>query len=310
MSMVIRKAGALSTVQDEGRFGVMKTGFGQCGAMDLTSMHIANRLVGNCKNCAVIEMTLTGINAVFDSECLIALSGGDFSGVLAGKHIRCDKAYVVRAGDELKLGAAKTGIRCYLAVSGGIDVPKVMGSRSTDLKMGIGGFLGRKLETGDVINFGKNCMEVKNPDKWETEQRSFGGNYVLRAVPGPQDFMFPKETIDKFFSSEYKVTPECDRMGVRLSGEALTAKDGVDIISDGIVRGSVQVPGSGQPIVLMSDHQTVGGYAKIATVISHDVSLLAQARPGDTVRFERISVDLAEKLAKKEKKYLDNLFFW
>ena len=310
MSMVIRKAGALSTVQDEGRFGVMKTGFGQCGAMDLTSMHIANRLVGNCKNCAVIEMTLTGITAVFDRECLIALSGGDFSAVLSGKHIRCDKAYAVRAGDELKLGAAKTGIRCYLAVSGGIDVPKVMGSRSTDLKMGIGGFFGRKLETGDVINFGKNCIEVKNPDKWEIDQRSFGGNYVLRAVPGPQDFMFPKETIDKFFSCEYKVTPECDRMGVRLSGEALKAKDGVDIISDGIVRGSVQVPGSGQPIVLMSDHQTVGGYAKIATVISGDVSLLAQARPGDTVRFERISVEQAEKLAKKEKKYLDNLFFW
>lgn len=310
MSMVIRKAGALSTVQDEGRFGVMKTGFGQCGAMDLTSMHIANRLVGNCINCAVIEMTLIGITAVFNSECIIALSGGDFSAVLSGKHLRCDKAYVVRAGDELKIGAAKTGARCYLAVSGGIDVPKVMGSRSTDIKMGIGGYCGRKLKAGDVLNFGKNCMTVSNPDKWEIEQRVFSGNYVLRAILGPQDFLFPEETIEKFFGSEYKVTHECDRMGVRLSGEALKAKDSVDIISDGIVRGSVQVPGSGQPIVLMSDHQTVGGYAKIATVISQDVSLLAQAKPGDKIRFERISVEQAEKLAKKEKKYLDNLFFW
>lgn len=310
MSMVIRSAGALSSIQDEGRFGVMQLGFGQCGAMDLTSMHIANRLVGNCRNCAVIEMTLMGITAVFDSACLIALSGGDFGAALSGQKIRNDKAYAVRAGDVLTLGAAKSGARCYLAVSGGIDVPKVMGSRSTDLKSGIGGHCGRKLQAGDRLSFGQNYVPVQNPEKWEIPLRTFAGDFAVRAVRGPQDFMFDEAQIRLFFSGQYKVTPQCDRMGMKLQGEPLVSKAGTDILSDGIVRGSVQVPGNGQPIVLMSDHQTTGGYAKIATVIAGDVSRLAQAKAGDTVRFEEVSVSEAQRLARQEKKYIDTLFFW
>lgn len=310
MSMQIKSAGALSSVQDEGRFGVMKMGFGQCGAMDLTSMHIANRLVGNCRNCAVIEMTMTGITAVFDCACLIALSGGDFDATLSGRHIRNDKAYSVHAGDELKLGAAKSGARCYLAVSGGIAVPKVMGSRSTDLKMGIGGFCGRKLASGDVLAFGNDNLPIENPEKWEIPLRTFSAAFDVRAVPGPQAYLFTQDSLQFFFEKTYTVSAACDRMGMKLNGAALTAPEGTDIISDGIVRGSVQVPGNGQPIVLMSDHQTTGGYAKIATVLGLDVSRLAQAKPGDTVHFHSVSLPEAEKLAKKEKRDLNRLFFW
>lgn len=312
MSIKIIKPGMLSTVQDLGRFGVMKSGFTQSGAMDVRSVKKANRLAGNALGCAVIEMTMTGITAEFTSDCCFALSGGDFGAVLNGKPIRTNKAYRAASGSLLEMGYAKTGIRSYLAVSGGISVEPVMGSRSTNLKSAVGGFCGRKLMTNDILETGSDnfVLPFDEIDKWELEEDKYPNKITARAVPGPQDFMFTKEDIKTFFSSEYTVTPQSDRMGIRLEGPAMAGIDGMDIISDGIVFGSVQIPKNGKPIILMADHQTTGGYAKIATVISTDLPLLAQARPKDKIKFQQVTVSEAERLAKKEKEYFDNLFFY
>lgn len=312
MSIKIIKPGMLSTVQDLGRFGVMKSGFTQSGAMDLRSVKKANRLVGNRLDCAVIEMTMAGITAEFTQDCIFALSGGDFGARLNSKSIRTNKAYKAEAGSILETGYAKTGIRLYLAVSGGISVEPVMGSRSTNLKSAIGGFCGRKLMQGDILETGSDNFEIPfdEIEKWELPEDKYPNRITVRAVPGPQDFMFTKEDKKTFFSSDYEVTPQSDRMGIRLEGPAMEGIDGMDIISDGIVFGSVQIPKNGKPIVLMADHQTTGGYAKIATVISADLPLLAQARPKDKIKFQRVTAAEAERLARKEKEYFDNLFFY
>ena len=187
---------------------------------------------------------------------------------------------------------------------------KVMDSFSTNLKSAIGGYHGRKLMNGDVIEVFDTPAASKNIDNAQLPPNEYSSNITVRAVLGPQDDMFTDEDIRLFFNTEYKVTPQADRMGIRLDGEPLKSKNGVDIISDGIVFGSVQVPKNGMPIVLMADHQTTGGYAKIATVISVDLPLLAQAKPNDTVHFEQVSVKEAEKLAKKEKKFFSKLKFY
>lgn len=312
MSIEIINGGMLSTVQDAGRFKVMKNGFTQSGAMDSHSMNLANKLVGNLPNCAVIEMTMLGITARFTQKCIIALCGGDFEAKINGSPIRMCKAYRVGVGDELAVGCAKKGLRAYLAVSGGIDVEPVMESRSTNLKSEIGGYNGRRLGAGDVLNIGSDCIDLSfmELDKRQVPPEKYESTVTLRAVLGPQDFMFTDEDKKIFFSAEYKVTPNADRMGIRLDGPAMKGRDGMDIISDGIVFGSVQIPKSGVPIILAADHQTTGGYAKIATVISADLPLLAQARPGDTVKFKQVSVKAAERAARKESKYFDNLLFY
>ncbi len=311
MSVEILDAGLLSTVQDLGRFNVMKSGFSQNGVMDAYSAKIANRLVGNSLNCAVIEMTMTGVTAYFSDDYIICLSGADMGAKINEMPIKTNKAYKVKRGDLLKCGYAKNGVRGYFAVSGGIDVPKVMGSRSTDLKCGFGGFEGRKLMKGDVLETGCENFEIppESLKKWQVKPSEYKSEIKVRAVAGPQDFMFSDDEIRDFFSTSWIVTNQSDRMGIRLDGDAVESENGVDIISDGIVFGSVQVPKNGKPIILMADHQTTGGYAKIATVISVDLPLLAQARPDTIVRFSKVSASKAQVLARKEKKFFDKLFF-
>lgn len=301
----IINGGMLSTVQDAGRFGVMKNGFTQSGAMDSHSMKTVNVLCGNDLSAPVIEMTMLGITAKFTDSHIFCLSGGDFSPKLNGKPIENNRPYKAEAGSLLQIGAAKSGMRCYLGVSGGIDVPLVMGSASTNLKIKIGGYEGRKLKTGDVIKIGK-CSYV--PDMTKTAEKcDYPDHIKVRVVLGPQDDMFT-DTDLKFFSKQiYTVTPDLDRMGIRLCGIALRGKNGMDITSDGITFGSIQIARSGMPIILMADHQTTGGYAKIATVISVDLPKLAQARPYDKVMFDIVSIKQAENAAKKEKKYFRKL---
>lgn len=310
MSIKIINAGMLSTIQDSGRFGVMKNGFTQSGAMDLRSLKVANLLVGNNPECAAIEMTMGGITAELDSDCVIALSGGDFGAKINDTPIRTNKAYPVKSGDILTMGFAKSGARAYLAVSGGIDVPAIMGSRSTNLKSEIGGLEGRKLKAGDVLKTGNDNTPLTDSDikHRELEPWELGSKIAVRAVLGPQDYMFTDDDIISFFTKGYKVTPSSDRMGIRLEGTPMKSKGSVDIISDGIVFGSVQIPKNGMPIILTADHQTTGGYAKIATVISTDLPLLAQAKAGDTIRFYMVSAKKAEAIARKEKKFFDKLF--
>ena len=302
----IISAGLLSTVQDLGRFGVMKDGFTQSGAMDSYSMQIANRLCANEPNAPVIEMTMLGITARFMSERVFAVSGGRFEMTLNNEPIRTNKAYIAGQGDVLAIKGSKSGMRCYLAVNGGFDVPLFMGSASTNLKLGVGGFEGRRLMPNDEIKIKKAPM-IDVTDR-EIDEFTYDDVVRVRVVLGPQDDMFTKTDLAFFTQQRYTVTPNLDRMGIRLNGIALRGKDTLDIISDGIVFGSVQITKSGMPIILMADHQTTGGYAKIATVISADLPKLAQLKPYNKVCFDVVDVKKAQDLAIKQKKYISNLF--
>lgn len=305
MSMEILSPGLLSTIQDLGRFGYQASGFAPTGAADTLSMKRANALVGNAPGEAVLEMMLLGVTARFHTACVIALTGADMAPKINGTDAENGAALRIDAGDVLELSGTRDGMGCYLAVAGGFDVPPVMGSRSTGLRFGVGGFNGRKLLKGDVLP-----LRAPAADLPEIECRRlltkpvFSRHVVLRAVPGPQDDMFSVEELRGFFSRPYSVTNATDRMGIRLEGERIIPKNTSDIISDGTVFGAVQVPSGGQPIILMADRQTTGGYAKIATVITADLPRAAQMRPGNTVRFMSVSVEEAQEiLATANKNY-------
>lgn len=302
--------GILTTVQDFGRVGVMKNGFTQNGAMDRYSMTVANRLCGNCDSAPVLEMTVLGVTARFTQDTVVCVSGADFGAKINDKPIKRNKAYKINKGDILSMGAAKSGMRAYLAVAGGIVGEYVFGSASTNLKFAFGGHFGKKLQSGDVLSIGTGAFPLGEIDKWEISESEYSKDAQLRVVLGPQNEMFTDEDIRLFLSQEYEVNAQSDRMGIRLSGEPLKSKNGMDIISDGIVFGSVQVPNSGEPIILMADHQTTGGYAKIATVISVDLPRASQLSAGNTVRFKSVTVEEAEQEAKKQKRFFDNLYMF
>lgn len=303
----IISAGMLSTVQDLGRFKVMKNGFTQSGVMDAYSTKIANKLCKNDINAPVIEMTMLGITAKFRGEHIFAISGGIFDVSLNNKPVRTNKAYIAKDGDVLSIKGAKQGLRCYLAAAGGFDVPLFMGSASTNLKINVGGFNGRKLKAGDILKIGK-ADKIKNIEKRELPENTYNNPVRVRVVLGPQDDMFSENDLMLFSKQQYTVTSDLDRMGIRLWGIALRGKEKLEIISDAITFGSIQITNSGMPIILMADHQTTGGYAKIATVISADLPKLAQVKPNDKISFEIIDIDTAEKIAIKQKKFIDKLF--
>lgn len=303
----IISAGMLSTVQDLGRFKVMKNGFTQSGVMDAYSTKIANKLCKNDINAPVVEMTMLGITAKFKGEHIFAISGGIFDVSLNNKPVRTNKAYIAKDGDVLSIKGAKQGLRCYLAVAGGFDVPLFMGSASTNLKINVGGFNGRKLKAGDILKIGK-ADKIKNIEKRELPENTYNNPVRVRVVLGPQDDMFSENDLMLFSKQQYTVTCDLDRMGIRLWGIALRGKEKLEIISDAITFGSIQITNSGMPIILMADHQTTGGYAKIATVISADLPKLAQVKPNDKISFEIIDIDTAEKIAIKQKKFIDKLF--
>ncbi len=304
MNMTVISPGPLSTVQDGGRFGYMDTGFSPNGAMDLYSMKIANLLTGNAPSDGVIEMTLMGMTVTFDTTSVIALTGADMCPKLNGSQIPMYTAVEVNGGDTLEMGVAKSGMRSYLAVAGGFDIPLVMGSMSTNLKCGIGGFEGRKLRVGDVLPLRHSIPLSLIGRRSTPAKNSYGDSIALRVIFGPQEDYFTQKGIDTFLSSEYTVSDKSDRMGIRLEGSVIENKNGVDIISDGIATGSVQIPASGTPIIMMSDRQTTGGYAKIATVISSDLKKIAQARAGTKVHFEAVTEKAALSLKRKEEREL------
>ncbi|MGN0542396.1 MAG: biotin-dependent carboxyltransferase family protein [Acutalibacteraceae bacterium] len=307
MNLEIISPGLLTTIQDLGRFGYMDSGFSPSGAMDAFSARLANILVGNSQGEGVIEMTAVGITARFCCSSVIAVTGADMNPEINGRKIEMYKSIPVSAGDVLSMKNASNGMRAYLAVACGFDIEPVMCSLSTNLKCAVGGFRGRKLKAGDLIPL-RRCCEISYIGERHFKPQNVSSNAVtVRAVPGPQDDYFSVSELEKFFSSEYKASAESDRMGIRLDGESVCSIDGVDIISDGIVTGSVQIPPSGKPIVMMADRQTTGGYAKIATVITADLKYLAQLRAGDTVRFEKISQAQAEKINKSEQKFFKRL---
>lgn len=304
MKMTVISPGPLTTIQDAGRFGYMSTGFSQNGAMDAYSMKIANILVGNTPGEGVLEMTMMGVSVQFDCDAVIALTGADMSPEINGEPIEMYEALQVKNKDILTMKSSLKGMRAYLAVAGGFDLPLVMGSMSTNLKCALGGFEGRKLKKGDELPLRQSMNLAFLGNRKAEKKNDFKQNITVRVILGPQDDFFTGEGLETFLGTEYTVTDKSDRMGVRLDGEKIESKNGVDIISDGIAFGSVQIPASGTPIIMMADRQTTGGYAKIATVISVDLKLIAQAKPGTKIRFSAVSEDEAVKLLKNEEKKL------
>ena len=295
MSITVLNPGLLTTVQDLGRMGYQQFGVSVSGVMDPRSASIANILVGNDEGEAVLECTMMGPHIRFDAPNIIAITGGDLGATLDGQRIDTYRAIPVNAGQTLRFTMLRTGCRAFVAFAGGLDIPVVMGSRSTNMKAKIGGYQGRKLQKDDVIGFRAPKTDLKNLGLRHTSPEFMPrAEYKLRIVLGPQDDAFTERGITTFLSSVYTLTPEFDRMGCRLDGELIEHVKSGDIISDGIAFGAVQVPSAGKPIIMLADRQTTGGYAKIANVISADFRILAQLKAGDKVHFEKVSIAAAQ----------------
>ena len=302
MGIKIKTGGFLTTIQDMGRFGYQETGMSVSGVMDTRSASLANILVGNDENEGVIEVTLMGPTMEFTADNIIAVTGGDLGAKLDGNLLPRYEAVLVKAGQTLSFTGLKSGARAFIAFAGGLAVPAVMGSKSTNLKSKIGGFEGRKLEKDDEIGFAAPKTSLPNMDKRKLSIPDFSAKeHDLRVVLGPQDDCFPQSSIDTFFNNVYTIGNEYDRMGCRMQGPVIKHKVGGDIITDGISFGAVQVPSHGNPIVMMADHQTTGGYTKIANVISVDLPVLAQCMPGHKIHFRWVSIEEAQFWYCKEK---------
>jgi biotin-dependent carboxylase-like uncharacterized protein len=278
--------GMLTTVQDAGRWGVQARGVPVAGAMDLVSHRVANALVGNDRAAATLEITLLGPELEFESERVIAVTGADFDLALDGRPARINAPFLVASGSHLRFLARRRGTRAYLAVSGGVDTPAVLGSRATHLVSAMGGHEGRALRAGDRLTLGSSAAGASSLHALESPVVPLAdGATTLRVLPGPQDDFFTAHALDALQSAPYIVGGNSDRMGFRLDGPRLAHARGADIISDATPLGVLQVPASGLPILLMADRQTTGGYPKIATVISADMSAAGQLGPGDAVSF-------------------------
>ena len=244
----------------------------------------------------------------FTEDEIIAVTGGDLGAKIDGKPVERYRAVLVKAGQTLSFMGMYGGSRAYIAFAGGLDIPVVMGSRSTNLKSKVGGYEGRKLGTGDEIAFRAPASWLPHMAERVYGLPSYGAKeWTLRVVMGPQDDCFTDKGINTFLNSTYTISNEYDRMGCRMEGNVIEHKNGGDIITDGISFGAVQVPSHGNPIVMMADHQTTGGYTKIACVISVDLPELAQCMPGHTVRFKKIGIEEAQELYCQWRDYLKRL---
>ncbi|MHB8619894.1 MAG: 5-oxoprolinase subunit C family protein [Chloroflexota bacterium] len=292
-----------STVQDRGRFGYQAFGLTVAGAMDDLSSRLANVAVGNEPGAAVVEMTLLGDTLRARGELVVALAGADAEARINGRPVPFSQPLGLKDGDELTLGRVRRGARCYLAAAGGIAVPEVLGSRATYTRASLGGLDGRALRAGDFLPVGQASNVAGRALRLAPRLPEAGGAEI-RVILGPQDDHFSSETLKQFLSATFRVSNEADRMGYRLAGPPIHHDGPAEIVSDGIALGSIQVPPHGRPIVMMADRQTVGGYPKIATVISADVGLLAQCPPGTAVRFRAIDLEEAWKVLREREALL------
>jgi antagonist of KipI len=306
----VLKAGLLTTVQDLGRVGYQQYGIVVGGALDGFAARVVNLAVGTADNDAVLEMAQTGPDLQFTQDSLIAWTGGDFEATIGGQPLPRDRAVRVAAGEIVSFGVARSGLRAWLAVAGGIDVPLVMGSRTTYRRAGLGGYKGRPLASDDDLKTfpaserAKAVLAAlagsgKRATAWTVRPETMGrpaAAGVVRAMPGPEWDWFTDHAQRDFFAAQWEATREADRMGVRLQGPALTMVKPREMISSAVNAGVVQVPAAGQPIVLLPSRQSVGGYPRLASVASVDLGRFTQLRPGAKVRFEKISVAAAQDL--------------
>jgi len=302
MGILVKSGGMLTTVQDAGRFGYQTYGISVTGAADLRAYEIGNILVDNACGEAGLEAAMTGLCLQFTEPNVIAVTGGDMTPLLNDSPVRMYRAVAVKAGDVLRLSALRSGFRTYIAFAGGLDVPEVFESRSTHVRCQFGGLEGRKLAAGDEIAFLSPAAELPGMEARQTEPDLYpNGPVTLRAVLGPQDDYFTKKGIETFFSGVYTATQEMDRLGVRLEGPEVEHAREAGIISDGVAFGSVQIPANGQPIIMLADRQSTGGYTKIATLASVDIPILAQSLPGKRISFKEIGVEDAQKAYLEER---------
>lgn len=289
----ILRPGVQTTVQDLGRHGLRHLGIAQNGALDAPALILGNRLLGNAANLAGLEIALGPVEIRFGRDGWFALTGADFAATLDGAPAWCGWRLPCRAGQVLRLSGSRHGMRAYLCVDGGIDVPLVLGARATDLKAGYGGHHGRALQAGDRLPQG---TAIQLAHRLGVRQRPW--QPLLRAIPGPEYHAFDAASRLAFWQQAWTVSPRSNRMGYRLQGEPLQRKHGGELLSHGVLPGVVQLPPSGQPIVLLADAQTTGGYPRIASVIEADLWLLAQARPGSRLQF--VECDIASARAARE----------
>jgi KipI family sensor histidine kinase inhibitor len=289
---VVRARG-LTTIQDLGRIGFQKHGVSVSGAADPWAARVANLLVCNSEDAAVLECTLAGPDLRCEQDCLVALTGAEVEDVPGWQPIS------VRAGDLISLRRFVRGARAYLAISGGVNVPFVLGSRSTYLAAQLGGMEGRALRAGDRLPIGIAVRELDTSVSWHLAKAvwpPFSTAPTVRVVKGPQWNWFSAESREAFLTAQFRISAQSDRMGVRLEGRTIAREITREMISEPVALGSIQVPPDGQPIVLLADRQTLGGYPKIAAAIAADIPLLAQLEPGNSVRFSEVSLQEAEAL--------------
>jgi antagonist of KipI len=311
MTAIVQRAGFLTSVQDVGRTGFRQFGVSTSGALDPFALRVANLLVGNDEDAAGLEITLGGLQLRFEDERIAAWCGGEFDVQIGSRALPAGHVAHLQAGDELKFGRAQIGCRCWLAISGGIDVPVVLGSRSTDLRASFGGFDGRALRDEDIIPLSKwpgsptpatAISSWSAPHDWASPASRYPS---LRFIRGVDWNRFDDATIQRFTIHEFSASPDSDRMGVRLDGPELKRKDETDLTSEAVAPGTIQVPPSGKPILLLGDCQTIGGYPKIAHVITVDLGIAAQLRAGDGVRFSEVSLQDAHRLLMERQRDLE-----
>jgi antagonist of KipI len=313
MNVIVERAGFLSSVQDLGRTGFRQFGVSTSGALDPLALRVANLLVSNDAAAAGLEITLGGLRLHFEDERIVAWCGGEFDVRVGAKSLPAGHAARVHAGEEVKIGRSQIGCRCWLAIAGGVNVPDVLGSRATDLRAQFGGFEGRTLRDGDQLPLGKfrqspafakatagkqtaateRISTWTAPHDWASPAKP---KPMLRFIPGIDWNRFNASSIQRLTSDAFVVSPDSDRMGVRLEGPELKRVDESDLISETVAPGTIQVPPSGKPILLLGDCQTIGGYPKIAHVITVDLGVAAQLRAGDHVRFSEVSLADAHRL--------------
>ena len=293
----VQSPGMFTTVQDLGRYGYGPIGVSPSGAADPVALRIGNLLVGNPETAPALEMTLIGGTFVFPEGATVALAGSDFSAP-----IPIWTAVKFGAGGSLKLGPTRSGARCYLCVAGGIDVPLLLGSASTHILTGLGGFEGRALRKGDVLKIGADVGSARSIPL--SAIAPFAPRKTIRTTLGPQTAWFSKNSVDRFYSGVYKVTEESNRMGLRLEGAVLETPHSGQMTSEGVSLGAIQVPAGGQPIILFVEQLTTGGYPKIANIISADLASIGQLRPRDEVRFEFVDAAAARALIVEQERLL------
>jgi len=302
--ILVREPGLFTTVQDLGRQGFGPMGVSPSGAADAVSLRVGNRLVGNAEGAAGLEMTLLGGTFAFPDGAVLALAGSDFGATLDTKSVQLWTAFEAKPGQTLKLGPTQTGARCYLCVRGGIEVKAFLGSASTHILSGLGGFEGRALRKGDVLTIGAASGSAREPRLSARALKEMQPRKVLRVTPGLQDDWFSEGSRRVFYESAYRVAEETNRMGIRLQGASVAKATEGELTSEGVSLGAVQVPEGGLPIILFVEQQTTGGYPKIANVISADFHSLGQLRPRDEIRFERLDFATARALLIKQENLL------